>query len=1690
MGFYTDNTQHLEITLDSLGRISFGGKRIYRFDTEYSFKDGGVFDFSDVNVRGCNFSRIIDIVKYTNCPKHLIFNFKKITPSENKSTHINLFNQIYRAMTDEKSKIRDHALKYTHLWASKNIGYALFVSFCHALAKENKMEQISLNFSNNRIGCDAILALDFLLKSAHRPPKIEIDLSANLITDYDALLLAKTLWEVGNLKGVTLNIGSNLIGNEGLSSLIIACQKISQNRPLEQFELVLAAQRVPNPTLLKSVKSIIAPLPISMNIEASQSIFEDESEEYEREQYVSEFSDEYTEEEASQTEPQTESEDENEVDEQEDEWNNDLGQYAVELIDVSNRRVTAIDFLIGVKKKLRSFLEYKGFCYTSCYKQIGALHEKVDLLLDHDSLLEEHADKIHEVFKQLDNLFRTHLKDLTRYQFALNSLDTIKTRIMQVSDDPLVRGGIAIKYMDDLPSLPQIIHSTMGNVASNKKRIEEFSLVRHMNKGLRVSDLTPIPLNNSTSSYSYYSQTLKALPISQRCIFLMAGRGLNASYPARQQENQRVILVITEEELDSIFLQDFDVLLLESHKELKDVAKKNITVLINDSKKIVQFDGEGKKIDIDFNYNESDHEELFTVFKNKNATKKQDLFSIADQLSEGQWAKLDFIVKTDSQSIPIRNITLSDYTDLLVIHRLASWALGVYENVGAINSRRIAALEVSLLLECDQVMMMDDNINCLTSYSGELNNLEDIWNYWGKEYKTTRLLTTVVTEKPIHQVTKNKNQLGSKLFLFDSTLLVKVFAHIKIEELAFTLFLPSFADSLVAEDYYFQLMAYQAVNDYNQQPDCVKIEGTGYFNYSHLMLERLRVNKHKARNSLIKAETWLYINEQPWMDLCNSAVAYPEKFILHQKHIKGVLDGMKRLIEANLDAYEAGENSIKQLDIQSHHAKLNTSSTSIPVLSNATPIKISLKQLYQQLKEGFYIEDKKARKRQFELYEHQDKVILELIEHIEHYKFTESVLHAYSLATGTGKTRIQAIVLYLALCHLQFNSITEQSLVVVTTTKDLVTQTHKNICDVFSLCNRVSGQSIDPSLIIKVMSEGNAINQKIVQLNTEFKKKNYIFIYCEASFRRQVSESPESFHHIDLVFVDEYHKYINPITSCIYQLNGYDIQITNSYESTGTYYNTYLFNTHTPSIYFYNQHGEVTQIPFTLDRIFNPDEIRVMKWEVDQRVRSEVNMSLKSNKMITQKFHDFLTKANEIPQVASTPSTIPVYLTSKMATRQIAFCDKVPIKAELVPTTYFCINPPAIYQNNLYGLIEPMVSEDALRQWSYFNDLDQCLDLNLESFRDNLFKNEQLKNQLNELIIQCGGYPLFDQELITPCFILNNHPHQLIYRDENGMDIDVCRGYYVRQLLKQLKQPGDINSFKLLSDIDIQPIGVETNRLIKKSFPIHPPVQNARLIPFFGFSATPPESTLFEMRYIFSREEAVEKHIISPSIIRTMKYTKSDSLDSIFSHLLSFIHPSSGNPLSEMKGLVQFSNKKQVDEAAKYLRERYPLLPVHSIYSDPKKSNKHTLKLDEFKKSSAKGIILVVGMLSLGWDEPTLMWCASFKESMESSTWEQFLGRVVRWMPGKIGLALLRSDAKIIKRGDFAIKNILSVTPHEHYMHQKENVLIVKDKLGQHVTTSSIRFFKPSEQPNKRQKVASSSVESQQNNNAYASNLS
>lgn len=183
--------------------------------------------------------------------------------------------------------------------------------------------------------------------------------------------------------------------------------------------------------------------------------------------------------------------------------------------------------------------------------------------------------------------------------------------------------------------------------------------------------------------------------------------------------------------------------------------------------------------------------------------------------------------------------------------------------------------------------------------------------------------------------------------------------------------------------------------------------------------------------------------------------------------------------------------------------------------------------------------------------------------------------------------------------------------------------------------------------------------------------------------------------------------------------------------------------------------------------------------------------------------------------------------------------------------------------------------------------------------------------------------------------------------------------------------------------------------------------------PVFGLTATPPRKDPFEKEaYSYSRKQALNDGVTAPLIIDRL--TKSELEFDLAELLDRHLHPSTGEKLNRLKGIIYVSSISQAEQT----RQSLPKNKDTSVFIIHSKETDYKNKLEAFRSLpyNTPAVAVAVLMCRFGYDDLGVCWGFIDRDVHELSTSQQMIGRVTRLnkeMPNKIGYILISGEVNL-----------------------------------------------------------------------------
>jgi hypothetical protein len=393
------------------------------------------------------------------------------------------------------------------------------------------------------------------------------------------------------------------------------------------------------------------------------------------------------------------------------------------------------------------------------------------------------------------------------------------------------------------------------------------------------------------------------------------------------------------------------------------------------------------------------------------------------------------LVITTKQFETLRNKVTSG-VDLLVVEALQSPTHQEYLELGLLNSRRIAAFICAMYLnECFKIphaIMSDDNIRAVylnpQINSSEVSNWHSFFNEMTNQLVLADSVCVSLATISTNQLRKNREgELGSKIFMFDLNQLNEKLQHDMLQY--FVPFYPAIANNFWGEDYYFQLMFAHLFSDRGVGYKVLPSEQYGIVratksqNICQSVMKPVEALVAKRLTTLLSKKSILLLNEMHYHE--NKSALFI---------IGCTLKELQDSVVRSMEIYKKIHISFENTDLMLRHAKANSipyapkNITYRPAIDDVNFIP----QLRKTLEELAY--------RPGFLKDYQQILIQQLITKLDDQQSSpEGFFGQFKMATGTGKTYIQAILAFATLL-----TGTRRPIIVVTPQKCLVEQTYRD----------------------------------------------------------------------------------------------------------------------------------------------------------------------------------------------------------------------------------------------------------------------------------------------------------------------------------------------------------------------------------------------------------------------------------------------------------------------------------------------------------------------------------------------------------------------------------------------------------------------------------------------------------------------
>ncbi len=425
-----------------------------------------------------------------------------------------------------------------------------------------------------------------------------------------------------------------------------------------------------------------------------------------------------------------------------------------------------------------------------------------------------------------------------------------------------------------------------------------------------------------------------------------------------------------------------------------------------------------------------------------------------------------------------KNSDLPESIDILVIENLYSHSHGDYsDNLGCINSRRIAAMLMAYDLNLQSCIFMDDNLKTINTSNEKTKDWGQLFDELNN-HRANKVCLSVRTHLYRAQAFQQRT-LGSKLFMVDiSQLKTKLPNKADV----FNLFFPNSCGNYWAEDYFMQLIMVKAFGQLS-----VSIADKNSFTLSRLSQFKsvcAKVTQKALQHIQLTPEKFLECHfEYHLLDAnASSLIHFAIKSIQQIVHGKIAYHTTTAKINNSVNLLEshAEANHIPYID------EINLAAIANTIDSSASNISID----------------------DFELYPHQCTAIQAITQSTRDFELVQ-------MTTGAGKTRLQ-----ITLAQINLNKDPSRPIFIVTPTKQLVQQFYDDFIE--DIRNN-KASILAPHQIVKVSSNINDISAATLETNDSLRGKPVVMIFCKASFLKYIKQ--KNMMVPQRIFLDESHMF-------------------------------------------------------------------------------------------------------------------------------------------------------------------------------------------------------------------------------------------------------------------------------------------------------------------------------------------------------------------------------------------------------------------------------------------------------------------------------------------------------------------------------------------------------------------------------------
>ncbi len=457
--------------------------------------------------------------------------------------------------------------------------------------------------------------------------------------------------------------------------------------------------------------------------------------------------------------------------------------------------------------------------------------------------------------------------------------------------------------------------------------------------------------------------------------------------------------------------------------------------------------------------------------------------------------------------------------DLLVLDKLESPTHGRYENLGLINSRRIAAFIFSLFLHRDfgfsHALMADDNIEQLHFKSEEQfpATWEAAFSYIAAQINKQKTLCGSLSTRQMHKVKNpSRSELGSKLFLFDLQGLDALLG----ENLnaGFMPFFPASANAYWGEDYYFQIFFDQLCQG-------------RYLGYKILSPTELAITRSKTHRNVFLAGVVV----RPIDAICGIdvdifgesglSILSNEAHETFFEYIKNTHTQLITVVKNYIQRRLKSQTILEGVSLLEEHAWANGIPFIEPTKIDSITDQAFFTKFSQELTALIHSANEDSSFATI-FRPYQVRLLSEINTLISQERAVgrccEGVI---DMATGTGKTYVQ---IYLAICALLTGS--QRPVIIVTPYMSLVKQAYEDFIGLVQKLPESLKSRINLAQIVKVDSALTSVSADVLLHNQSLKNQPVVLIICQASFERLFKSQDRRAEHYKnpcMLLVDESH---------------------------------------------------------------------------------------------------------------------------------------------------------------------------------------------------------------------------------------------------------------------------------------------------------------------------------------------------------------------------------------------------------------------------------------------------------------------------------------------------------------------------------------------------------------------------------------